>query len=65
MILDDAGALTVFPRRQLLHDPCAGFARPSECRIHVRYTHLDDVRHTAAAWRNPIGTRIGHDDSTI
>ena len=48
-ILDDAGALTVFPRRQLIHDPCAGLARPIECRIHVRYTHLDDVRHAAAA----------------
>ena len=64
-ILDDARALTVFPRRQLLHDPCAGFTRPSESRIYVRYTHLDDVRHTAAAWSNPIGSRIGHDDSAI
>ncbi len=64
-VLDDARTLSVFPRRQLLHDPCAGFARPSERRVHVRYTYLDDVRHTAAAWRNSIGTRIGHDDSTI
>jgi hypothetical protein len=37
---------------------------PSECRIHVRYTHLDDVRHTAAAWRDPLATHIDHHDST-
>ena len=64
-ILEDARALTVLPRRQLLDDPCTCFTRSSERRINVRYAHLDDVCHTAAAWHDPIGTRIGDDDSTV
>jgi hypothetical protein len=60
-ILDDAGALSVLVCRQLLDDLSAGLPGPRECRIHVRYTHLDDVGRPAAAWRNSIGTRFGHD----
>ena len=64
-ILDDAGAFPVFPRRQLLDDACAYFTRTSKCRIHVPHTHLDDVRHAAAARRNTVGTGLGHNDCTV
>ncbi len=65
-ILDDARALHRIPTWSTTSTTRApGFTRPSECRIHIRYTHLDDVRHAAAAWSDPIGSRIGHDDSAI
>src|SRR2546427_11757836 len=55
-VLEDARALAVLVRPQLLDNARTAIACAGERRIDVWHAHLQEVRNGAIAWRNLIAT---------
>src|SRR6185503_16046499 len=64
-VLDDAGALAVLVRLQVLDDPSAGGLGPGERLVDVRNAHLEEMGDAVAARRTAIRSGVGEHDSTV